>query len=306
MSSTNGFRGWFKTALAGLVRPLEGWMWVAAATVSLCMLGGLSVYHFWSQHSQHILAQPEYRLAPERLQVTAQPEWIQSDVKQSAVTAGRLQEASLLDTELVLQVKQAFGVQPWVKRVLRVNKRFPSTVEVDLEYRRPVAMVEVPAGMFPAYNYEGLLPVDVDGYLLPVEISEEQAQQYPKIGGIDSSPAGGSPGSPWGDPRVAEAAQIVQLLESVWHPLELYRIEVPTRPSSTDGPVRNDFELVTRGRRSFTWGSAPGKERAGEDRASEKAKGLKVFAEKHGSLDAWDDPQATRVSELIDRRRLKN
>jgi hypothetical protein len=303
MSPASGFRAILKTALSGLVRPLEGGLWVGTATVGLCLLCGLGAYHLWSRHSDSILSQPEYRLAPDRLQVTAQPKWIHSDVKQSAVIAGRLQDASLLDQELVLQVKQAFGVQPWVRRVLRVNKRFPSTVEVDLEYRRPVAMVEVPAGMIPTYNYEGLLPVDVEGYLLPVEISEDEAQQYPKIGGIDSSPEG-PPGSPWGDLRVAEAAQIVQLIEAVWHPLDLYRIEVPPRPSPAEGPARSDFELVTRGRRRYTWGSAPGKERAGEERASEKAKGLKAFVEKYGSLDAWDEGQADHVSELIDRRIL--
>ena len=81
-----------------------------------------------------------------------------------------------------------------------------------MEYRRPVAMVEVPAGMFPGYDYEGLLPVDDEGHLLPVEMDEQEATGFPKIAGVDTSPAG-PPGSPWGDPRVAQAAQIVTLLE---------------------------------------------------------------------------------------------
>jgi hypothetical protein len=304
MSPAQRFRGLLSAGMRSLFRPLEGPAWLATATLGLCVIAGLVSYHLWQQHGDRILAQPQYRLNPEKLEVTTQPEWIHSDVKQNALTAGRLHDASLLDPELVLQVKQAFGVQPWVKRVLRVNKRYPSSVEVALEYRRPVAMVEVPPGMFPGYDYEGLLPVDDEGVLLPVEVSEQDAQQFPKIGGIDSSPAG-PPGSPWGDPRVAAAAQIVRLLEDVWQPLGLYKIDVPPRHLAAEGPVQLDFVLVTKQRRLYNWGSAPGQERTGEERALEKASGLKIFLEKHGPLDAWEDTQATHVSHLIDRRLLK-
>ena len=149
------------------------------------------------------------------MQVSPQPEYIRSDVKEAALTYGRLRGANMLEPQLVLQVRQAFAVQPWVKQVLRVNKQYPSTVEVRIDYRRPIAMVEVPAGMFPPYDYEGLLPIDDDAYLLPVEVSESEAGQFPKIAGIDSSPSG-PPGTPWGDVRVAQATKIVQLLEEAW------------------------------------------------------------------------------------------
>ena len=105
-----------------------------------------------------------------------------------------------------LQVKQAFGVQPWIKRVKFVNKRFPATVEVEVEYRRPIAMVEVPAGMFEDFDEPGLLPVDVDGCLLPVELTEQEAAIYPWISGINTSPSG-PPGNPWGDERVTKSRQ---------------------------------------------------------------------------------------------------
>jgi hypothetical protein len=304
MRPAQQFRGLIVALLAKLFRPLEGSAWLTTAGIAFFLVIGLTSYHLWHQFGDRVLAQPQYRLTPEKLLVTPQPKWIHSDVKQSAITAGRLHEANLLDKELVLQVKQAFGVQPWVKRVLLVNKRYPASVEIELEYRRPVAMVEVPAGTFPAYNYEGLLPVDDEGYLLPVEIGEQEAQQFPKIGGIDSSPAG-PPGNPWGDTRVAEATLIVMLLEDVWHPLELYKIEVPPRRTPLDGPAQEDFVLVTRGGRQYTWGSAPGRERPGEEKARDKAAGLKAFLEQHGPLDRWEDQQATSVSDLLDHRRSR-
>jgi hypothetical protein len=298
-----GNRLWL-VALSRLFRPLEGKAWLTSATLVFCSVVGLTTYHLWHQHADRILSHPQYRLKTNRLRVTPQPEWIRSDVVQSAVTQGRLHDANLLDKEMVLQVKQAFGVQPWVRKVIRVNKRYPSTVEVDLEYRRPLAMVEVPAGMFPDYNYEGLLPIDAEGYLLPVEISEQEALPFPKIAGVDSSPTGPA-GNPWGDPRVGEAAQIIALLEDVWQTLELAKVEVPPRASPAELSGPQQFTLVTRGRRRFNWGAAPGQEAAGDKTATEKAAGLRAFAEQHGALDRWQETAAPSVSDLLDHQRLR-
>jgi hypothetical protein len=252
----------------------------------LCSVLAISSYHLWRRYSDQILGQPHYKLDPDCLVVTAQPEWIRSDVAANAVTYGRLGGASLLDPELVLQVRQAFGVQPWVKRVKRVNKRYPNTVEVDLEYRRPVAMVVVPRGMFPGCDYEGLLPVDEEGYLLPVEVNQEEATGYPKISGIDSLPCGES-GSPWGDRRVAQAAQIVARIDGLWEPLQLYQVEVPPQAALTESPVDETFFLITQKRRRIPWGRPPGQERHGEQTAAEKVAGLKRFLDEHGPLDAY-------------------
>ena len=98
----------------------------------------------------------------------------------------------------------------------------------------------------------------------------------------------------------------MQLLESIWQVLDLYRIAVPTPAAATDATPRTDFELVTRGGQNFHWGSAPGKERPGEPRAIDKVKGLKAWAEEHGSLEKWDGGEAHHVSELTDPRRWRS
>ena len=126
-----------KSFLAFLFRPLEGNAWLIATTLVFCGVLGVTSHQLWQRYGDRIVSHSRYRLDPDHLVVTPQPPWIRSDVTSSAVTYGQLRDASLLDRELVLQVKQAFGVQPWVRRVTRVNKRFPSTVEIDLEYRRP-------------------------------------------------------------------------------------------------------------------------------------------------------------------------
>ncbi|MCP4190255.1 MAG: hypothetical protein GY768_06485 [Planctomycetaceae bacterium] len=289
-----------------LFRPLEGKAWFVAATLLGCTVLGIGSYHLWNQYGDTILHQSPYLLDPSKLSVNEQPEWIRSDVKKNAIAFGQLENASLLDQKLVLQVKQAFGVQPWVKRVNFVNKQFPSTVEVQVEYRRPIAMVEVPAGMFEDFDEPGLLPIDVDGCLLPVELTEQEAAIYPWISGINTSPAG-PPGNPWGDDRVVKAASIIALLEDIWEPLKLHRIEVPTSESPADATAQlpKRFMLITRNRRQFDWGSAPGEEKRGEDTAADKAARLKKILEADKDLDSLELGETADLSEIIGIRYAK-
>ena len=289
-----------------LFRPLEGKAWFIAATLVGCAVLGVGSFHLWDRYSEEILGQNRYRLDPSKMRVNEQPDWIRSDVKQNAISFGRLENANLLDQELVLQVKQAFGVQPWIKRVKFVNKQFPSTVEVEVEYRGPIAMVEVPAGMFEDFDEPGLLPVDIDGCLLPVELTEQEAAMYPWISGINTSPAG-PPGNPWGDERVLKAAKIVALLEDIWTPLKLHRIEVPPNEASADptSATTERFMLITRKRRQFDWGSARGEEKRGEDAAADKATRLRQILETNQDLDSLELGDTADLSEIIGIRYAK-
>jgi len=291
--------------IARLIRPLDGRAWPATIGLFFLCTVGVATYHLWSHYGDTIVSQPKYQLDPNRLRITPQPDYIRSDVKEAAITLGRLTGANLLDPQLVLQVRQAFAVQPWVKQVRSVNKSFPSTVEVDLVYRRPIAMVETPAGMFPPHDYEGLLPIDGQAYLLPVEVSEQEATRFPKIAGIDSSPTG-PPGSPWGDIRVAEAARIVALLEEIWDELGLLKVEVPPKNSPLEN-TDETFYLITKQRNRVRWGSAPGAESTGEESAQEKAVALREYARSQGSLDTWVEQHRkaeANLSDLLDWSRL--
>ena len=232
MGTAKSFRKLVGGLLSRLFQPLDGAAWIAVATFVFCLVLGVASYKLWDVYGDQILNQGRYRLDAKSIVVTPQPEWIRSDVKAAAITFGQLENANLLEKDLVLQVRQAFVVQPWVKRVIRANKKFPSSVEVDLEYRRPIAMVHTPKGMFPGHDYVGLVPVDSEGVILPPEIASKEAEEFPIIMGIDSPPVATNAGNAWGDPRVASAAAIVALLEDLWDPLQLYQIEVPAKQST--------------------------------------------------------------------------
>ncbi|MCA9213539.1 MAG: hypothetical protein KDB27_10765 [Planctomycetales bacterium] len=259
---------WGLYILSRLLAPFSNNAWFL--TSSVLMLAGLTVgcLYLWQTHKEKILSKPEFKLTQERLIVTHAPKWIASDVVADTMVRGRLHGLNVLDADFSLRVDRAFRANPWVRDVLLVNpsQALGRGVVVNVEWRRPVAFVVVDARKYGQDYPEGLLPIDKDGVLLPQEIPGDEANQYPKIGGVDSEPV--RTGHPWGDPRVVDAAKIAILLEDMWHDLGLRRIDVPSIEESKS--TEAFFQLVLASGESTVWGSAPGKERGHECSAAEK------------------------------------
>jgi cell division septal protein FtsQ len=180
-----------------------------------------------------------------------------------------------------------------VAKVVAVRKFHPARLKVDLEYRRPVLMVEVPGG---------LLPVDVQGAWLPSgDFSPIEAAGYPRLVGINSVPVG-PVGTRWGDARVLGAAEIAAAIgSSNWTSLKLQRIMAST-PWITNAGEEFTYEITTRGGTRVLWGRSPGASSPGEVPAADKVARLKQYAAEHSGLDGPHGPQVLDVRSL---RRLE-
>jgi hypothetical protein len=262
---------------------------LAAALVAVGLLAAFGVVG-WRQWGPSIVQSPDYLLDEEKFEVTPQPAWIHANVKRDAIRAGGLAELSILDPKLTDKVQHAFAVQTWVASVRRITKQHPARVVVELEYRRPVAMVEVIQG-----EERGLLPVDSEGVLLPPEdFSANQVKNYLRVAVGVTQPQG-PVGTPWGDARVASGARIATSLDEVWSKLQLYRI-VLVGESGLQAPT---FDIVTRDGARVIWGHAPGEEVSGEATASEKVAQLRAWHEQHGPLTATGGVREINVREGI-------
>ncbi len=250
--------------------------WLAIAGVIVVVTAGLS-YGVWRQVRSHVLAGQQYHVDPQEILITPLPPWIRSNIKDEVIREASLGgPLSLLETKLTPRVASAFAAHPWVANVHRVSKHFPSGLEVDLEYRKPVAMVEVP---------DGALPVDVYGVVLPTsDFQPGEADRYPRIGGIHTSPAG-LVGSAWSDAGVVGGAEIAAALADDWRLLDLYRITPAGRRPGRRGGIEYTFAIFTRGGTRIDWGLAPGTTVSGEMPASKKVAKLIRYAAEHGSLD---------------------
>jgi hypothetical protein len=194
---------------------------------------------------------------------------------------------SILDDKLTERIYDGFSAHPWVAEVKQVSKHHPARVRVDLVYRRPVCMVELPPATTPGSVATAgtLLPVDIRGVLLPdADFPLDQRRQYPRVAGILTAPLG-PPGVKWGDARVSGAAQVASVLVEVWSEFSLERI-VPSRyPEKAPKGDEYSFELFTTGGTRILWGHSPSTSFAGEVPALEKVARLREKYKSHNKLD---------------------
>lgn len=244
-----------------------------------------SVVYGWRQWGRTVVARPIYRVAAESIQLSTPPPWVRTDIRAEVVRDGALNDLTIFDKDATIRVYQAFELHPWVSKVKRVSKHPPARLVVDLEYRQPVAWMEVP-GAKPT-DEGGVIPIDGLACVLPSrDFTKEDLPNYLRISVKDARPYGLA-GTAWGDPRVSGAAKIAVSLREVWHRLRLYRIQLTTEPNPELARIQGEpiYELETASHHYIVWGSAPGAERPNEPTAPVKLSRLMQVAEKLGSLD---------------------
>ena len=262
-----------------LLGPRARWLVVPVAA-ALVLWGGLNLA--WRTWGQRAAGGADYTLRADAIELTPQPPWIHSDVKAEVILAGGLDGLPIGDPQLVEQVQQAFAMHGWVARVQRVQKRYPAAVEVQVQYRRPVAMVEAAWRGQPSLYF-----IDEQSVLLPKEDStrsekerEEEYMNYVRIDAGDVSAAGRIAGQPWGGGKIAGAAHLAALGRDQWRKLGVHRIVV-----SDDASGLPLYELETKNAARVLWGHAPGGEVSGEADATAKWEFLLRLVAQQGPLD---------------------
>jgi hypothetical protein len=255
-----------------LLRPQNRGLVLCALVV---IVSGAGVLYAWQRWGQPAMRSAEYVVTPERINVNALPAWIRSDVKAEVIRSAGITQLDLRENKLLEKVSHAFALHPWVAKVVRIEKRFPARVEVELLYRRPAAVVEiVPQGK------NELLFVDDQSVLLPsTDFSPSQAKDYLRIAAGNETTASVY-GMPWGSRRIAGAARLAALWGDRWKPLGLYRI---VTVESAAGQVI--YELRTPRDVRIIWGSAAISESAREPSAEQKIAALEQLVHDKGPLD---------------------
>ena len=259
---------------------------VALAVVALL---GWGFQALWQQVAPQVIQQEKHLLSAQRISVSQTPEWITTDfvgeVVRDAGLDGRL---SLLDDSFPQVIEDAFSLHPWVETVERIEKRYPQGVHVQLNYRRPVAVVEMSAK-------EGVLFVPVDSHAvhLPTRgFPDMRKRHLPRIGGIVDRPP---VGQKWPDPRVEGAVEIADQLQKVWQELHLVDILPSARPEIREDHRYFVFDLITRGGTRIVWGAAPNAAPSGEHSFEAKLARLKKCVGQHGPLDSVHGPAVVDV-----------
>ena len=281
------------TTLPRFIR-LRPRVWASLAALAVC---GVVGHFFWRHYAPVVARHPQYQLTAENIHITPLPAWIRTDVKAEVLRdAGLAGNLSLLDDwdTLCRRISDAFRFHPWVASVGRIRQRLPAALEIDLEYRRPIAAVESTDSSGVAF-----LPIDVHAVRLPeADMSEIELRYLPRITGITGRPL---LGDVWRDERVMGGAKLAAELADVWQPLRLVEIMPSIQLQSRGEEKFYTFEIIASGGTRIVWGTAPGQEViAGESPCAVKRQRLLEFATKNGQLDSIDGPELVDVrSELV-------
>ncbi len=250
-------------------------------TAAIVVLAGLFLPRL-QKYLPDLSKRSEYLLPAGDIEITQPPHWVPRDlVRQVVENANLPEQLPLLDDNLVQDVAEAFRLNPWVDEVVSVKKSYPAKVCVELNYRRPVAMVEVKQGQYPIDEHGVVLP--------PQDFSVSDTRTYPTITGVVSTPQGPA-GTAWGDKVVEDAATLAAELGPHWKKLGLAAIVCPA--GSSDHPKIDEgvFTLLAKGGSKVLWGHAPGTDHPGELSTKQKLGRLEDYVKRFGGFDRPNGP----------------
>ena len=260
------------------------WLFQPARLLRFALFAGLLVLAPWLYRQLPPLsARDEYRLTLDQIVIDPAPVApIPADLFAQVQKRAELPDKlSALDGQLPQRLADAFALHPWIARVVEVRNEFPAAVKVTVEYRQPVALVQVPHGYY-AVDGEGIL-------LPPQDFTTADASQYLVIKGIISTPQNGA-GHRWDDPALTAAAQLAELLTSKWEQLQIASIIAP-RDAATGGDIDSlQFDLLTANGTRILWGRAPGSQHPGELTPAQKLGRLNKYLAEFGSFDRPSGP----------------
>jgi hypothetical protein len=264
--------------------PLIAWLFRPSMLFRLSLVAGLfALWPYAVQRLPSLAKRAEYSLRFGQIQIAPAPErYVPGNLLEQVEKLSNLpHDLSILDENLASQVGEAFSKHPWVARVVRVRKSFPAAITVELEYRRPVAVVQVSDTRF---------PVDANAVLLPLgDFPAGELGQLPIIRNIASKPTG-TPGVAWKDPTLQTAVRLADFLGSQWKSLKLQAISVAGADGSDVPPEDVQFELVAIGGSKILWGRGIGSMHPGELESTQKLRRLENYLAEFGDFNQPNGP----------------
>lgn len=201
-----------------------------------------------------ILASPRCMVRPETTTLGALPDFVPPDVARALAEVRAPAARSIADPGLDEDLRAAFEAHPWVRRVAHVGRSYPSRVAVDVELRRPFALVDVEAWR---------LTVDREGVVLDDRSSRAPAGLPVVRSDKKATPGVPRVGRPFRSPAVLRGLSVLRELGArADHPfLRDFRVAA-IDVTAAGGKSGGDLRLELSAGAAVVWGSAPDDETA--------------------------------------------
>ena len=175
---------------------------------SCLVIGG--VIFLWKNNQSTVVDIDAYQLTANKITMPEPPPWVDIDPRE--LILGAEESPSILNPKLIAHTAKEVKRMPFVDQIHSISKS-KSGVEIDLAYRRPVALVTVDYNTMPGVIEEGVeikLAVDRNGVVMPKQLSETPnlpiiSMLYPVKRQTQLTTWGD-----WPDARVRAAAKISQ------------------------------------------------------------------------------------------------
>ncbi|MDO4575892.1 MAG: hypothetical protein Q4D98_11840 [Planctomycetia bacterium] len=247
-------------------------------------------------HDRYLLTQDKIELkqclADGKIQ-SGQPPWITRDLVPEVLELVARQQHrsanepfSILDPKLVEMFKMALQMHPWVRRVVSVTKKSPAQLEMVVEYRRPVLVVEVAPEDADTITF---YPVDADAKILPLpDFPLSELGKYPHLTDYPYPPLGTTPGSCWPTGNAVEdAVRIVCDFGDYWNQLGMKSLRVYRERDDETLSSENHFILYTHNDSTIRWGACFREGISGREVYTNEAKIQKIiqYVNQRGRID---------------------
>lgn len=224
---------------------------IGAFICLIAAVGGLIVL---KHHVEKDLVFPS---APPRIVLANQPAWMSDFLAdQIAATAKPTGTHSTFDRQVLEDAANMLKGNPWIREVKQVRRAYGQvpgdTIEIDCEYRAPIALVHWK-------DYYWL--VDGEGVKLPEQFTSEQVPRIIMgrdrkmnirvVEGIDRPPP--ESGQKWTGDDLAAGLDMVRLLFGRPYAEEIVKVDVSNHLGRRD-PREAQIVLVTKYNTEIRWG----------------------------------------------------
>jgi hypothetical protein len=274
-------------------------VWLGGSVICLLLAAAFAGYSHLKNYVDHTLTFPHN---PPRVVLKSRPAWM-TDFLAEQIIASIAPNApySSFDQQFLARAYKTLITNPWIRHVNQIRRLYDhqpgDTIEIDCEFRAPVALVQW--GEF--YSL-----VDSEAVKLPEQFSLQQLKRIMfnndgsvnirLIQGVQRPPP--IPGHPWQGDDLAAGLQMVGLLAGKPFAEEVLRVDVSNFAGRND-PAEAQLVLLTRDSTQIRWGRPPqAKDAFIEARWDRKLEFMQGLVQKYGRLDAghpWVDLRLDRV-----------
>jgi hypothetical protein len=264
--------------------------------LAICFVGGLAGVACFAR--DYVVRKVAFPSDPPRVVLVNRPTWMSDLLAEEIVRAAKPNGAhSAFDHQLLVDINRILVASPWIREVRQIRRvyrdRPGDTIEIDCDYRAPVALVQ--------YNRDAFWLVDGEGVKLPASFNLSQLNRVVRgadgkmniriITGVQHKPV--PVGTKWPGEDLAAGLDMVRLLYGLPYAEEIVQVDV-SNYGGRDSIKEAQITLGTTQGNTIKWGRPinGGNDFFVEISTQRKLETLKEIFEQYHQVDAgqqWVD-----------------